>query len=206
MPSTASSLGEIEISDALSEQEQIAEVRHQAQAWINEQPMISGERILLPGYETHRLDATRELQFNRMSFNAAGEASTVMHRPLTAGAPWMFGFPGVCEEAAEDTNDECVSHQLSKYLRLKGGECPFTKEQLVEELLQASLELYEGDEENEDLLECPGFTAAAVKVVCESYGIPIHIKWGSNKLETFTPENTNSSRWRCTSGGITALW
>jgi len=125
MPSTASSLGEIEVSAALSEAEQIAEVKRQARAWMDAQPLISGERILQPGYETMRHDATRELQYNRMSFNVAGEASAVMHRPLTAGMPWMFDFPGVCAEAAEDTNNECMTHQLAKIHPTEGGRRTF---------------------------------------------------------------------------------
>ena len=122
MPSTAVDLGEIEVSAAMTEAEQIAEVRRQAMAWLNEQPIIDGERILLPGYETHRYDPEREIQFNKMSFNAAGEPSAVLHRPLTAACPWRFDIPGVCEEAAEDTDNQCVPHQLSKYIRLKGGD------------------------------------------------------------------------------------
>jgi len=190
MPSTATDLGEVEVSAALSELEQTAEVKRQAQAWMDAQPMVSGERILMPGYETHRLDPARELQFNRMSFNAAGEASAVMHRPLTAGAClWSFDFPGVCEEASQDTNDQCVPHQLSKYIRIKGGEAPFTKEQLAEELRLASLDIYE-DTEDDDLLDCPGFTAAAVRRLCESHGIPFHVRWGQHKIENYTPEQS----------------
>jgi hypothetical protein len=101
----------------------------------------------------------------------------------------MFDFPCVCEEAGHDTSDTCVAHQLTRYMRLKGGgELPYTKEQLAEELRQASLHLYEDDPENEDLLECPGFTASSVMRVCESYNIPIHVKWGKNKIESFIPE------------------
>ena len=196
MPSTAVDLGEIEVSAALTEAEQIAEVKRQAQAWMDEQPNIDGERVLLPGYETHRLDPNRELQFNRMSFNAAGEPSAVMHRPLTAGTPWMFDFPGVCPEAGEETNDQCVAHQLSKYIRLKGGEAPFTKEQLAEELRMASLELYE-DTEDEDILDCPGFTAAAIRKLCESHGIPFHVRWGEHKIESFTPEVSKHEQLAC---------
>ena len=88
MASTAVSLGEIEVSAALSEAEQVVEVKRQARAWLNEQPNISGERILLAGYETHRLDASRELQYNKLTHNEAGEASALLHRPLTAGSPW----------------------------------------------------------------------------------------------------------------------
>ena len=55
----------------------------------------------------------------------------------------MFDFQGISAEVAEDTNNECVPHQLAKHIRLKGGEAPFTKEQLASELWQASCELYE---------------------------------------------------------------
>ena len=190
MPSTAVDLGEIEVSAALTEAEQIAEVKRQAMAWLNEQPVIDGERILLPGYESHRHDAERAMQYNKMSFNAAGEPSAVMHRPLAAASPWLFDIAGVCQEAADETDNQCVPHQLSKYIRLKGGDPPFTKEELAKELQQASLELYEDDEENEDLLDCPGFTCAAIRRVCESYGIPFHVRWGEHKLESYIPENT----------------
>jgi hypothetical protein len=80
-----------------------------------------------------------------------------------------------------------VAHQLSKYIRIKGAGAPFTKEQLVGELRQASLELYEDDEEQIELLDCQGFTAAAIRKVCEAYGIPFHVKHGAHKVEAFTP-------------------
>jgi hypothetical protein len=95
MPSTATPLCRIEVSSALSETQQIAEVKRQALAWVDAQPLIGGERILLAGYETHRMDSTRPMQFNRLSYNAQGEPSAVMHRPLVAGLPWSFGFSGV---------------------------------------------------------------------------------------------------------------
>jgi hypothetical protein len=105
MPSSAVDLGQIEVSAALTQQEQEAEVKRQARAWMDRQPLISGERILLAGYETHRLDPTRSLQYNKLSFNQAAEPSAVMHRPLTAGTPWSFPFPGICVEAAEETDE-----------------------------------------------------------------------------------------------------
>ena len=111
LPSTATDLGEIQLSASMSEEEQIAEVKRRADAWINEQTLIDGERILLLGYETHRYDSTRSIEFSHLSFNAAGEPSAVMHKPLTAGTPWMFDLPGVCEEAGQDTNDTCVETQ-----------------------------------------------------------------------------------------------
>ena len=103
-----------------------------------------------------------------------------MHKPLTAGVPWNFPIPGVCAEAAENTDGQCVAHQLSKHIRIRGAGAPFSKEQLTEELMNASLELYE--DSDEELLDCPGFTAAAIRKVCESYGIPFHA-WVDARLQ-----------------------
>ena len=113
-PSTASDLGQIQVSAALSESDQINEVRRQANAWLEQQPTVDGEKILLAGYETNRLDSSRGLEFNRLHYNSTGDPEAIMHRPLTAGRPYLHGFRGVCEEASEDTNDTCVPHQLSK--------------------------------------------------------------------------------------------
>ena len=189
MPSTAVELGEIEVSSALSDAAQRTEVKRKAEAWMDAQPLIMGHRILLAGYETHRLDPARSLEFNKISFSAQGDATAVMHRPLTNGNPWSFPFAGVCPEAAENTSETCVSHQLSKYIRIK-GKAAFDKEQITEELLQASLELYEDTDES-DLLKSKGFTGAAIRRVCESHGIPFHVCWGGHhKLDSFTPSTT----------------
>ena len=44
------------------------------------------------------------------------EPEAVMHRPLTQGHPMMFPFEGVCPEASEASNDQCVAHQLAAHL------------------------------------------------------------------------------------------
>ena len=35
--------------------------------WRDQQPTIEGEKVLLAGYETHVLDTSREIQFNKLS-------------------------------------------------------------------------------------------------------------------------------------------
>jgi len=186
MASTTVDIGEIEVSAAISDQEQINKVKQIAQDWIHQQPLIYGQRILLPGYETHRYDPSRELQFNKLSFNIAGEAESIMHRPLTTASPMMFNFNGVCSEAAENTDDQCVIYQLSKNIKIQ-GKSSFSTEQLARDLIQISEDLYEDDEE---MLNQPGFTTTVIKKFCEEYNIPIHIKWGENKIDSFTPYNS----------------
>ncbi len=189
LPSTGCGLGELEVSAALDETQQIAEAMRLTTAWLDAQPNISGQVILLAGYETFRLDRERSVQYNKISWNVTGEPTAILHRPLTAGVPWMYPIPGACPEAGEDTHDDCVPHQLSRYIRIKGkaDTAPFTRDELAAELRQASLRLYE-DTEDEDLLDC-GFTLAAVRVVCESYAIPLHVCWGGAKIDSYTPLN-----------------
>ena len=71
--------------------------------------------------------------------------SAVMHRPLRAAKPSSFGFRGVCQEAYEETQGNCVAHQLKAVLRqtlpletamsMCGGSGPeFHFDQIFEEL------------------------------------------------------------------------
>ena len=63
MPSTASeSLGEIEVPKSMSETAQRQRVAQIERTWRDQQPTIEGEKVLLAGYETHILDASREVQ------------------------------------------------------------------------------------------------------------------------------------------------
>ena len=195
MPSTATDLGELQISAALSTADQEREVKRLARAWMDAQPSMEGERILLAGYETHRHDPSRPLQYNKLSHNVAAEPEAAMHRPLTASTPWSFGFQGICEEATHDTDGQCVPHQLAKCIHLKGGDSPFTEAQILEELYNASLELYEDDDP--ELLECPGFTAAAIRRVCESFQIPFTVCHGLRKLDSYTPMTTKYENLVC---------
>ena len=135
MASTTIDIGGIEVSATLSDQEQINKVKAIALDWINEQHIISGQRILLPGYETHRYDPNREIQFNKLSFNVAGNAESIMHRPLTTSTPTMFNFEGVCPEASENTNNQCVIYQLAKHITIQ-SKSAFTSEQLARDLMQ----------------------------------------------------------------------
>ena len=54
--------------------------------------------------------------------------------------------------------------------------------------------IYEDDTENTpydggDVTES-GFTASAITQLCRDLGVPIHIKWGGCKIESYTPEHT----------------
>ena len=74
LPSTATPLGEIEVSAAMSEEAQLAEVRNKALAWLEERDEIADDAaafgssmVLLAGYESYRLDTNRPFQYNRIS-------------------------------------------------------------------------------------------------------------------------------------------
>lgn len=194
MPSTAiDSLGEIEVPRNLWETEQRQKVAQIERQWRDAQPTLAGEKILLPGYETHILDTNREIEYNKLSMSQQGDVAATMHRPLREGKPLAFhGLEGISPESLEETNGQCVSHQLSKHIKIK-GKAPWTQEQISEMLVHVTEELYEDNPDNPyDGRPCldVGFTAAAITQLCREIGILIHIKWGSSKIESYIPERS----------------
>ena len=191
LPSTAiSELGEIEVPGNLDENEQRRQVAQKELTWRRQQPTApDGSRILISGYETHLIDATdsRRVQFNKLSVTEEGDVEAVMHRPLREGSPWAFhGLQGISEESLENTEGQCVSYQLSHYIKVK-GRTDFTQECIAEMLTTITEEMY--GEEDEDLRDPKvGFTAAAILQLCKDIEVPIHIKWGEHKIQSFTPE------------------
>jgi len=180
-------IGEIEVPRNLSDAEQRARVAQIELNWRSQQPIIEGERVLLPGYETHVLDLTdtRRVQYNKLSVSQQGDVEAVIHRPLREGNPWDFGLPGICEESLENTQGRCVTHQLSKYFRIH-GQPQFSQEDLADMLTIIQEELYADDEDlrNPEI----GFTAAAILELCKEISVPIHVKWGEHKIKSFLPE------------------
>ena len=116
MPSTAiESLGEIEVAKSLSETAQRARVAQIERSWRDQQPTIEGEKVLLAGYETHILETSHEVQFNKLSVSQQGDVEATMHRPLREGRPWAFhGMEGISADSLEETDGQCVSYQLRK--------------------------------------------------------------------------------------------
>ena len=188
-PSTGTELGEIEVPRALTETAQRAKVASIEAAWRANQEMIGDRRALVVGYESATLDTSREIQYNKLSLGSAGTTEAVMHRPLREGKPWRFDLEGVSEDAYAETENRCVSYQLSKYLKIKGREAPWTQEQIAEMLRNITEEIYENDEDN-PVEKGIGYSAAAITQLCKDLSIPIHIKWQNSKIESFVPERT----------------
>ena len=118
-----------------------------------------------------------------------------MHRPLTEGIPWAFEhLPGVCPESLENTNNECVPYQLSKFIKIK-GKLPYTKNDILDLLANISIELYENDDINspyDDMSKISeiGFTGKCIVELCKYLQIPVHIKGGNSKIESYNPTST----------------
>ena len=93
--------------------------------------------------------------------------------------------------AYDETDGGCVSHQLSKHIRIKGREAPWTQRQVAEMLLHATDAVYdesEGDPYDGGDPNKIGYTAAAIMQLCRDLGVSVHIKWGNgSKIESFTP-------------------
>ena len=105
-----------------------------------------------------------------------------------------MGLMGISEDSLEETNEQCVSYQLSKHIKIKGENAPWTQQQIAEMLIHVTQELYEGDEDNNPYngevchVTNIGFTAAAVMQLCREIGAPIHVKWPSCNIELYTRE------------------
>ena len=113
------------------------------QTWRDQQPTILGEKVLLAGYESHVLDTSRPIQYNKLTVSQQGDVSATMYRPWRQGKPWTFhGLEGISQDSLEETNEECVSYQLSKHIKVKGKDAPWTQQQIAKMLIHVSEELY----------------------------------------------------------------
>ncbi len=120
LKSTATPLGEITLPTLMPEEQQLAEVKRRADAFVaslSELPGIEGSKEfkIVDSYNYTVLDTTRSIEHNRdhIDIRPNGESvvSAVLHRPLR-GDVLDFGFPGVCPEAYQDSNGRCVQRQL----------------------------------------------------------------------------------------------
>ena len=104
----------------------------------------------MAGYETHVLDASREIQYNKLSVSQQGDVEATMHRPLREGKPWSFhGLDGISADSLEETDGQCVSYQLSKHIKIKGKDAPWSQQEVAEMLMHITEALYEDDPEND---------------------------------------------------------
>ena len=116
----------------------------------------------MPGYETHVLDTSRPIQYNKLTVNQQGDVSATMHRPLRQGKPWAFhGLEGVSADSLEETDEQCVSYQLSKHIKIKGKGAPWTQQQIAEMLIHVTEQLYECDDDILDEEAIERWAAAA---------------------------------------------
>ena len=137
LASTATSLGEIEVSKALLPEAQVAKVREIEQNWrqANGQ-LIDEQQFLVSEYEAAYLDTERPIEYDKQSMSVSGDFETTLNRPLREGKPFAFhGLDGVSEDAYEPTEGQCVSYQLSKHIKIKGKDAPYTQEQIVQMLI-----------------------------------------------------------------------
>ncbi len=104
------------------------------------------------------LDEDRSLEYNKEEILIRSDGSltvsAVLHRPLRSAKPGSFGFPGVCPEAYEETEDRCVPHQLEAVLKrtlgLKASNMDWPVDEIAEELYPPNSEDNPFDLERED--------------------------------------------------------
>ena len=101
LPSTAVSVGEINLPSTMTEAQQRAEVRHRTDEFLSVLPSVAGglsasepgpHRVLMSGYESWLYDPDRPVLYDRQDTFVApnGEVSvqTTLDRPLHHGRPW----------------------------------------------------------------------------------------------------------------------
>ena len=110
---------------------------------------------------------------------------------------------GVCDEAYEEQDNNCVSRQLAALLRTRKGEIPFTLEEVEERFESIIARLYPDDAdspycmlENGVLKKRPwrevGITPEAIVELCRELAAPVHVVWARCKIVSFVPA---SARW-----------
>lgn len=205
LKSTATPLGEISLSTLMPEEEQLAEVKRRAQAFLDSLSTAhDGNAILLDAADSDSqnivlLDSSQAIQYNKEHIdirpNGESTVSATLHRPLRAGKPWNFGFAGVCPEAYRESDGRCVQKQLEA----------LTKEQNVEKDLDIIYrELYGGDhDENPYLIETEdgatirydwreaGVTCAMIQSFAARRSLPVHILWDKTKILSYRPDNAS---------------
>ena len=204
LKSTATSIGEITLPTLMPEEEQLAEVKRRALAYIAALPVDDeGRKVLIEGGGSAAqatLMEDRELEYNREEIlirpDGSLTVSAVLHRPLRASKPWSFGFPGVCPEAYEETEGRCVPHQLEAVLErtlgLKAGNMDWLFDEIAEELYPPGSEDNPFDLEHEDgsierrtWRQC-GITVAMIVKFAEVHFMSVHVLFGHMKVLSFT--------------------
>ena len=209
--STAVGLGEIAVPSLMPDAEQLVEVRRQTAEFIASLSADrEGEMVLIEGggSEAHiTLDVGGEIQYNKETISIQPEGglvvSALLHRPLRASKPWSFGFRGVCQEAFDETEDKCVSHQLAalckKILKMEEKDVEYLFDAIYHDLYPPGaednpyeIEVEDGSVERRSWREA-GITVAMVQAFCNVHKVSVHVLWGELKVSSFTPSEAVSS-------------
>ena len=207
LKSTATALGEISLPTLMPEDQQLAEVKRQTEAFIASLPILEGhgddehshEKLLLDANSDSLgfgfLDQTRSIEYNREHIdirpNGEAEVSAVLHRPLR-GKPWSFGYAGVCPQAYEETNGRCVQRQMETLTKEQNLEKDF--DDIYEELYGQNhddnpyvIETEDGTTERYNWRDA-GITCAMVHAFAVRRSLPVRILWQQTKILSYRPE------------------
>lgn len=204
LQSTATPLGEIALPTLMPDDEQLAEVKRRAQAYIDglpEEPGLDGKIFKLANqYNVAMLDTSRQIEYNKehIDIRPDGEStvSAVLHRPLR-GEILDFGFAGVCPEAYQDSGNRCVQKQLEALTRCQHLERDM--DDIFQELYGKDhddnpyvIETEDGAIERQGWREA-GITCAMVHAFAVRHSLPVHILWNKNKILSYRPQTADGS-------------
>jgi len=204
LKSTATPLGEISLPTLMPDEEQLAEVKRRAQAYLDSLPEADGHKVIFQGggsEATSVLDPSRPLEYNKESISVLPDGSynveALLHRPLRDAKPWMFGFAGVCPEAYDQTESNCVVHQMvavmQESLSLRESDLETYFDVIFEELYPAGSEDNPYEIEQEDgTFERRGWheagvTCAMIEAFGREHSLAVHVLWGETKVASYVP-------------------
>ena len=183
LPSTALGIGPLKIPIAATMAEKEEQAKQQILDAMNEGSIleVSSEKY---SYHAEGAWAISMLE-TRVADDGERTVEAVLNRPLQAGTPLSYSHLhnpwAFAPEAFEETEGDCVVHQLSRQLNLD-EECirdEFTEIQESEEI-----EIYEGKH-----WSTKGPTGRMLLEWCKRKGHTCHIMWGNNLIQTFTGKN-----------------
>ena len=210
LPSSATDLGELSYAATTSEAAQRADVQRRAQEWLASiERQYEGQPVVFEGTSEDFMtyDPARVIQYSREDTQILPDGSSrveaVLNRPLNHAMPWAFSTMYNAHSIAEESLNpigNCVVHALAE-LTLKNGRPLWAREQLEAHLDDIQSALYAEpaedpywDEDSESSIgwRKVGVTARMVLELCRRHGIPVHVLWRNDLVES-------SCRRMCTS-------
>ena len=184
LPHQALDMGQLKVPIYLSKEEQIEKVKQMILDNIDK------ESVLEVSDEKYAYDAQGAWRISTLITRAQEDSideSVILNRPLQGTVknyshffkPWNFS-----PEAFEETEQNCVIHQLSRQLGFCEEEIGERMTKIQAKLYSQNSEVYKGCSWQEK-----GITAFMLLEYAKEIGFSCHLLWGAKLIQSYVPEN-----------------